>query len=230
MKKNSLWELYSHHKKLLTIMKITFLLCIVGTLTITAANTYSQETKISLNLKNVTISELLKEISNKSEFSIWVNTSMLDNFSKVSLDVKDQTVDKILDLAMGENSNLDFLIKDRVIIIYSKDHGKGIVNLVQQQKITGTVSDATTGEPIIGANVVVEGTTDGAVTDTNGGFTLDVPNSNALLLVTFIGYNTEKVAIAGQSTLDIKLVPDITKLEEIVVVGYGTKKKRDVIG
>lgn len=80
---------------------------------------------------------------------------------------------------------------------------------MQQQKVTGTISDATTGEPVIGANIVVEGTTLGTISDANGKFSIDVSESNVVLVVSFLGYNTERITIDGQSALDIKLIPDI---------------------
>ena len=107
--------------------------------------------------------------------------------------------------------------------------GKPVENL-QQQKVTGTVIDASTGEPIIGANIIIEGTTLGVVTDVNGKYSIDVPGTSAVLVITYIGYISEKIAYSGQSSIDIKLIPDITKLEEIVVVGYGTQKKVNMTG
>ncbi|HEX3007104.1 MAG TPA: SusC/RagA family TonB-linked outer membrane protein [Bacteroidales bacterium] len=100
----------------------------------------------------------------------------------------------------------------------------------QQRKITGTIADATTGEPIIGANIILEGTTVGVISDLNGSFSIDVPTADAVLVVSFVGYNTERMVLSGQTTLDIKLIPDVTKLEEVVVVGYGTMKKKDLTG
>ncbi|NJK93575.1 MAG: SusC/RagA family TonB-linked outer membrane protein [Bacteroidales bacterium] len=101
---------------------------------------------------------------------------------------------------------------------------------LQQQTITGTITDISNGEPIIGANIVIEGTTVGTVTDLNGNFKIDVPNSEAVLVITYIGYNTEKIIVGNLKQLDIKLVPDITKLDEVIVVGYGTKLKGELTG
>ncbi len=101
---------------------------------------------------------------------------------------------------------------------------------LQQQKLSGTITDATTGEPVIGVNVVIEGTTIGVVSDANGKFTIEIAKSDGVLVVSFIGYNSERIIVNGQSNLEIKLVPDITKLDEVVVVGYGTQKKATLTG
>ncbi len=95
--------------------------------------------------------------------------------------------------------------------------------------IKGTVTNSS-GEGIPGANVLVEGTSVGAVTDADGKFTLDVPDGSDVLLISFIGYNTERITIGSQTTFDIILIEDLQSLEEIVVIGYGTQKKSDLTG
>ncbi|NJK98239.1 MAG: SusC/RagA family TonB-linked outer membrane protein [Bacteroidales bacterium] len=101
---------------------------------------------------------------------------------------------------------------------------------MQQQRVTGIVTDATNGEAVIGANVIIEGTTIGTVTDIDGKFSLEIQKSDAVLVVSFLGYVPERIQYTGQSAIDVKLVPDITKLEEVVVVGYGSMKKKDLTG
>ncbi len=100
----------------------------------------------------------------------------------------------------------------------------------QKAKVTGTITDAITNEPIVGVNVIIEGTTLGTVSDADGRYSIEVPSSNSVLIFTFVGYTTEKVPYAGQSTIDVKLTEDVKSLEEIVVVGYGTAKKSDISG
>ena len=102
--------------------------------------------------------------------------------------------------------------------------------LQQQQQLTGTVTDASTGELLPGVNVVIEGTVIGATTDMNGKFSLQTPAQNAVVVFSFIGYTTSKVTYTGQTSLSIKLEPDVTKLEEIIVTGYSVEKKKDIIG
>ncbi|NJO68577.1 MAG: TonB-dependent receptor plug domain-containing protein [Bacteroidetes bacterium] len=94
--------------------------------------------------------------------------------------------------------------------------------------MTGTVTDVTTGEPVIGANVIIEGTTIGVITDVDGKFGLDLPKPDAIIVISYLGYNSERITFNGQSVLDIKLVPDITKLDEVVVIGYGKQSRREI--
>lgn len=99
----------------------------------------------------------------------------------------------------------------------------------QQIAIKGTILDGSTKEPLPGANVQVKGTTKGAVADANGKFSVDAANGDVLVF-SFIGYIAEEVTVSGQNTLDINLMPDMTTLEEVVVVGYGTQKRTEVTG
>jgi TonB-linked SusC/RagA family outer membrane protein len=101
--------------------------------------------------------------------------------------------------------------------------------VLQQHKITGTVTDGNTGESLPGVNVVLDGTTVGVVTNADGNYTLEVPE-NGVVTFSYVGYTTEKVQLMGQTKIDIKLMADVKKLDEVVVVGYGTQRKSDITG
>ena len=98
-----------------------------------------------------------------------------------------------------------------------------------QKTVTGTVKD-TTGEPMIGVSVLVDGTTIGGVTDLNGKFTINKVPNNSVLKVSYVGYKEKKVSVAGNDNLNIVLEEDAMGLDEVVVVGYGTMKKKDLTG
>lgn len=207
--------------KILKIMKISLLFLIAGIFQATAT-TYSQTEKISLSLKNQSMEELITLIEQSTKLKFLYRDETLSKQS-ITITAENEPVESLLTRAFN-NTDLTFKVMgDKLIVITSKE-------FLQQQKITGTVNDASTGEPIIGANVVVEGSTIGVVTDVNGRFTLELSNPNSVLLVSFIGYNSERIVTNGLTSLEVRLVPDITKLEEVVVVGYGTQKKRDMIG
>ena len=101
---------------------------------------------------------------------------------------------------------------------------------IQQVTITGTVTDASTGEAMPGVNVLVRGTTLGALTDLGGKFSLTVPDANAVLVISFIGYDTQEMPVAGRSTVNIAMVSATRALDEVIVTGYGTQKKSDLTG
>ncbi|MEM7657430.1 MAG: SusC/RagA family TonB-linked outer membrane protein [Bacteroidota bacterium] len=99
-----------------------------------------------------------------------------------------------------------------------------------QTKVAGTVTDGVSGDPLVGASVVVEGTTVGAFTDAEGKFSLTAPAGATNIAFSFVGYGRQSIAIEGRNTINITLSPSAVNLEEVVVVGYGTVKKKDVTG
>jgi len=101
--------------------------------------------------------------------------------------------------------------------------------LFGQIKITGTVTDATDGSPLPGAGIVILGTTTGVVSDANGAYVIEAP-ADGTLIISYMGYLAETIAIEGRTKVDVVLTPDLTKLDEVVVIGYGTMKKSDLTG
>jgi TonB-dependent SusC/RagA subfamily outer membrane receptor len=97
-------------------------------------------------------------------------------------------------------------------------------------KLTGVVNDAEKNEPLVGVSVVMKGTTVGTVTDENGNFSLDIPTEKGVLLFSFIGYQAQEVNIGKQTKLNIQLLPNVQALNEVVVVGYGTRKRDELSG
>jgi len=107
---------------------------------------------------------------------------------------------------------------------------KPVESELKQNIITGTVTDANTGEAIVGANIIVKGLSTGVISGPDGKFRIEVSDPKVTILFSFVGYNTEEVSVEGKTTIDIKLVPSIQSLNEVVVVGYGTQSKRSVTG
>ena len=207
--------------KLLQIMKLTFFFIILGIFQVTAS-AYSQKEVLTFKDKNLTMREVFKEVEKQSSFRFFYN-DVLTNIDKTVVMASDKMKinDVLNDLLV--NTDLSYKILDNNLIIISPTS-----LLQQQQKLTGTITDANTGETIIGANVRVEGTSIGTVTDINGKFSLNFPKTNVVVVVTYMGYNSQRVTMNGQKILDIKLVSDITKLDEVVVVGYGSQKREQV--
>ncbi len=226
MKKKQLtdaFHLENSIEKLLMVMKLTFLLAVINILTVTA-NGYSQATRLSLNMKDATLKEVFSQIELQSSLSFLYKTEVVNPDEKVNITTQSATVSEVLDYLFS-NKKIQYEILDNsLIVLMPLNESK------QQQKITGTITDATNGEPIIGANVIIEGTTIGTVSDADGKFSIDIPKSDAVLIVSFLGFNTERISVNGQTTISVKLVPDITRLEEVVVIGYGTAKKSDITG
>lgn len=205
-------------------MKISLLLLTIGLLQVNAS-LYSQNARLNLNVKDQPIREVLREIEGKSEFRFFFSDNLLLLDKVVQLNVENSNVEQILDKLLA-NSDYSYKVLDNNLVVIAPR------NFVSRQgiKVTGKVTDVQTGEPLIGVNITVEGTTTGVISDVNGRFSIEVSSESAVLVFSFVGYNTERIAVANRSTIDVVLVPDIKKLEEVVVVGYGVVKKSDLTG
>lgn len=208
-------------------MKITTLLLFLGMMNILAGPAYSQTTKISLDMRNTPIESVLDKIEQESEFYFLYNQKLIDVQRKVDVIAEDKTIMDILN-NIFDGTDVKYAVYDRQIIL--TDIAPGILNAQQQAQVSGKVTDAASGQPLPGVNVIVSGTTSGVLTDTEGKFSINLPNADATLEFTFIGYNKIVVPVQGKTTLNIEMVVNTTILDEIVVVGYGTQRKSDITG
>lgn len=222
-------EKYTGSMIFFRIMRAIVLFFFLGITASFASNTYSQETFLSINVNNKTVKEVFKHIESHSEFIIFCMDDVVDLDRKVSLNLKDQNVETILNSVFKNTGNV-FKIKDRQIII-TKRANILQPSAVQQKgkiKVTGKVTDQQ-GEPVIGGSVVEKGTTNGTMTDMDGLFTFEVEEA-AVVQVSYIGYQTKEVSVAGKKNIQVQLVEDMQALDEVVVVGFGTQKKVNLTG
>jgi len=120
--------------------------------------------------------------------------------------------------------------RNTAIKISSFDNNETEITVDEQQlKVTGTVTDEK-GTPFPGVNILVDGTTIGTITNAEGKYSLDVPDKNATLVFTFVGYASQRLPLAGKTTVDVAMSPDVMNLDEVVVVGYGTARKATITG
>ncbi len=216
-------------RKSLIVTKCMLLLLVLGTLQTMANLSYSQSLRLSLDMQNATVREVLSTIEQKSEFYFTYSSRQINAGRKISVKVEDRLISDILNEIFAD-SDVGYSISDRHIVLYKKDKTAEKPALVQQKKdISGIVLD-TEGNPVIGANVVEKGSpTNGTTTNEDGWFSLRV-EENATLVVSYVGYKALEVATEGQSTLTITLTEDTQALEEVVVIGYGTQKKVNLTG
>ena len=207
--------------KITRIMKITAILILTGILQVSAV-TYAQEHRISVAVENGTFYDVVSQIEKQSEFMFFYKSEEIDNNQRINLKVKDKLVSEILS-EITKNNNLTYKITGKHIIIT-----KATTTSQAPRKITGIITDEN-GEPIIGANIVEKGTTNGTITDIDGRFSLDVADKS-VLIVSYIGYDTQTISVTSKSSYNIKLAEDTKALEEVVVIGYGSARKKDVTG
>jgi len=217
---------YGSFLKLLRIMKISALFLFCGMLSIMAGPSYSQETKISLNIKNSSVETALNKIEEGSEFYFMFNQKLIDVNRKVDVYAVNSPIKDVL-TEIFDGQDVKFGVYDRQIILVPQQESK-IIKQIQSIEVSGSVIDGSTGEPLIGVNVVVEGTTVGVITDTEGKFAITIPEENSILVFSFIGFKTQQIIAGGRSVIDLELIPDIRALDEIVVIGYGSQRRVEV--
>jgi TonB-dependent starch-binding outer membrane protein SusC len=224
MKKNhNRFFLYcSFPNEILRIMKLTTLFLIFGGLC-SFAGGLSQDAAISVNIENGTLTDLFNTIEQNTEYKVFYKSSLIHDDQRINLHENQKLVSELLHSALSDK-NLTYDLVDKVIIITSSGTS------TQKIKVTGAITDAATNEPLIGVNIIVEGTSAGTISDMNGKYSLEVPGQNSTLVYSYVGYLSQSVMVSGQSSIDIKLVADITKLQEVVVVGYGVQKKETLTG
>jgi len=220
--------LYSNCQKLLLKMKITIFLFFIGLVNLIAGPGYSQNTKISLNMKDAPIESVLNEIEEVSEFYFLFNHKLIDVDRRVDVDAKNEPIKDILSEIFSKD--IRFIVSDRQIVLIPEEESSGLVELLQPQSVNGKVTDAATGEAMAGVNIIIKGTNIGAITDITGNYSLTVTNREATLIFSFVGYIDQEVPLNGRTTLDISLIGETKGLDEVIVIGYGTQKKSDLTG
>ena len=214
-----IWQL----KKLLLIMKLTTILVLVFSLQV-SANVYAQTKKFDLSLKNISVKDVLKTIESQSDFRFFYNDELSDVNRIVSIDMQDMPVEMVLSNLFNDTKVSYRVLDNNLIVISPAD----LMN--QQQQVTGKVTDATTSESLPGVTIQVKGTVTGAISQGDGTYRLSVPESGNTLIFSYVGYKTQEIAINGQSVINVVMEEEVTALQEIVVTGYSSERKKDIIG
>ena len=209
--------------KLLKRMRIVILLLLISIAQTFALNTYSQNKRLNLDIKNETIVNILKEIEDQSEFYFMYDASRINVDQRKSVDCENQFITNILD-ELFENTGITYSINDRQILLSTIEKSD-----TKQQTISGKVTDSS-GSSLPGVTVVVKGTTQGTITDPDGNYTLSDVSSDATLVFSFVGMKTKEVPVSGQRVINVVLKEDAIGIEEVVAIGYGSVKKSDVTG
>lgn len=209
-------------------MKLTVVFLIAFSLQI-SASVYSQTTKLSLNVQNQSIKDVLYLIENQTDFRFIYESGKINLDKKVSVQVREQSVEFVL-RQLFNNEGVDYEITENNLILInpSPEQLKSAAQEKNRKKITGVVRDQK-GEPIIGANVFEKGTTNGTVTDIDGKYSLEV-SMGSLLQISYIGYDSKEIKVGNSDVVNILLTEDTETLDEVVVIGYGTVKKSDLTG
>lgn len=212
---------FTLNRKLLLSMKLTLILLSFFAISINAS-TYSQNTRMSIDVKNQSIRNVLEIIENQSKFRFFYNDEFSDLNNSVTITLNNKTIDEILSTLFNKAEVTYKVLESNFIVITPS-------SFYQEINITGTVTSSS-GSPLPGVNIIEKGTQNGTITDVEGNYTISVSGPDGVLTFSFVGFLTEEVQVGTKTTVDVVLVEDILQLDAIVVVGYGTQKKSDITG
>lgn len=223
---------------------VVMALCYTGLQLALANNAYGQslqDKKVVLNLTDASLVKIFSEIEHQTSLHFAYDPTMVTPY-RASISGNPVSVELAMRTILASTPLTYKLIKDKILVTRASSNEVNIPEPVDPIKpmlsineieyaatISGTVTDQS-GEPLIGVNIQVKGTTTGTVTDFDGQYTLDNVSDDAILVFSYIGYQTQEVAVAGKTTIDVVLTADAQLLDEVIVVGYGTVKKSDLTG
>lgn len=229
MKNNTLSGRYCfknpRFKQIFRIMRISTFLLMVCVFCSYAGNAHSQNAKVSIRMNNVKLDKILNEIENQTDY-LFIYNNQVDINKITSVKVKNEAVAQVLDrILSGTGINYEL---EGTHIILTTEAIKDLHAQQQAKTVTGTVTDVS-GEPIIGANIRIKGTTTGTITDIDGNFSIEA-EPQSVIEVSYIGYLTQETVINNQKSIRFLLKKDTKTLDEVVVIGYGVQKKADLTG
>ena len=185
---------------------------------------YAQGELVTVHLKNASLKEVFNVIEKQTSYHFSYRNVVIDDKKDITVAKSKVTVAELLDDVLPQK-NLGYnIISSKSIVVWDKKAAPA-----EKRKVTGVVKDAS-GEPVIGANVLIKGKSVGTITDINGTFTLEDVPLNAVLDVSYIGYVNQLVSLGDKTQVEIELKEDVKALNEVVVVGYGTQKKINLTG
>ena len=218
-KTNQLAMVIGACRKPLLIMKLTvFFIALCTMQAIAGANAQT----VTLKAQNKEIAKVLSSIQKQGQYRFIFNSRLSDLSQKVSVDFQNSDIRSVMDYLFNNTSLIYALLENNLVAIRSDDPAEADIQIRGR-----VVNDA--GEPVFGASVTVKGTNTGVSTGTDGAFSLSVPD-NAVLLVSAVGHNPIEVSVNGRQQLTITLTRSSQKIDEVVVIGYGTASKRDLTG
>lgn len=229
MKNNTLSGRYCfknpRFKQIFRIMRISTFLLMVCVFCSYAGNAHSQNAKVSIHMNNVKLDKILNEIENQTDY-LFIYNNQVDINKITSVKVKNEAIAQVLDrILSGTGINYEL---EGTHIILTTEAIKDLHAQQQAKTVTGTVTDVS-GEPIIGANIRIKGTTTGTITDIDGNFSIEA-EPQSVIEVSYIGYLTQETVINNQKSIRFLLKEDTKTLDEVVVIGYGVQKKADLTG
>ena len=188
---------------------------------------------LNIELKNCTIKQALKVIEKETGLFFAYSDASIDKKIKINYSSDDATLREVLNY-ISKNTDLHFKRVNETINIYKNHSKQGVTEVltpqVQEFEVSGKVTNSDDGQGLPGVNVIIKGTSTGVVTDMDGNFRLKVPDRNAVLVISYVGYSTQEIKVGNQSVINVVLTPDVTNLSEVVVTAFGIEREKKALG
>ncbi|RAV30952.1 TonB-dependent receptor [Sinomicrobium soli] len=229
MKKKQSWYREKHALFGGSVRKIWTVLLISSFLSL-HANSYPQKARITLDVHDMSLENILKEIESKTEFKFIYNVGKIDTGRKVSIKADNRPVSYILDQIL-EGTGIGYVLRDKLILLRPEETGNAENrdrNSEVQGQVRGTVTDEQ-GIPLPGVTVLIQGSTRGTTTDIDGNYSINV-SAEATLQFSYIGFETLEEEVANRTVVDIRMETSVEEIEEVVIIGYGEVKKENITG
>lgn len=227
MKKNHKYEAWHYHalKKTFLVMRIVIVISLVCIMQSFAFESYTQNSKISLSVKEMKLEDIMMRIEDQTKYRFAYNRSEINVDKSYSVDISNAEIKELLD-KLFLKGDVNYTIIDRQIVLSSSKES----SITQQQKsISGKVTDSF-GSPLPGVTVVVKGTTQGTISSSNGEYSLPNVSSGATLVFSFVGLKTKEIIVTNKDVIDVILNDETIGMDEVVVIGYGSQSIRNVTG
>lgn len=193
-----------------------------------SANNYAQNTRLTIKLNNVSLKDALKNIEAQSEFYFLYSSDQIDVQQTVSIEARNETIYTVLDRLLN-GKHIRYEIIGKQVVLNKTKLESSYLEPEDTIKVTGTVSDEN-GMGLPGVNIKIKGTTQGTMTDLNGKYSMRILSPKQVLIFSYIGYKTVEIPIEGKSVINLQMEADLTDIEEVVVIGYGTQSKKLISG
>ena len=208
-------------QKIFRIMKLTIILTVICIVQVFAWEGVSQTRSLTVEIKNASIENVLLNIEEQSRYVFLYNKDVIDVKRKVDVQLKEVNIEDVLK-HIFEGSGVEYRILNNQIAL-----SPGYQQQPQERTVKGKVTDAS-GLPLPGVTVIIKGTSQGVITDTEGNYSLPNVGADAILNFSFVGMKTQEIPVAGQTTINLVMEGDVIGIDEVVAIGYGSMKKGEV--
>ena len=213
--------------KPLLIMRITAIILLAACLQVSAKG---NSQTVTLSEKHASLEKLFREVKRQTGYDFWYESKLLKQAKKVDIDVTNLPLEQVLNICF-QHQLLSYSIVEKTIIVKPRTsfQQEMVTAPAPAAEVTGKVSNAE-GQPLEGASVKLKGGNAGTATDAAGNFTLQVPDAGGVLVISYVGYETVEMSVAKGGTVKVTLKQKENKVEEVVMIGYGTQRKSDLTG